>query len=115
VTTTAAGAAAERRVALHYRLRCYRILARNVRLGGGELDLVVRRGARVVFVEVKLKSGPSFGDPLEMVGAVKERRLMRAAEAWLAARPALAALDVSFEVAAVRGRRIERVPHAVGA
>ena len=40
----------------------------------------------------------------------KERRLRRAAEVFLARNRALAELDVAFEVAAVRGRRIERVP-----
>ena len=60
-STFARGRAAERRVAWHYRLRGYRILARNVRAGGVELDLIVRRGRRLVFCEVKLKEGPRFG------------------------------------------------------
>jgi putative endonuclease len=111
-STSAAGAAAERRAALHYRLRGYRLLARNARAGGNELDLVVRRGRRLVFVEVKAKSHAGFGDPVEMVDARKQRRLARAAEAWLAARPELSDLDVSFEVVAIRGVRVERIAHA---
>jgi putative endonuclease len=103
------GAEAERRVRLHYRLRGYRVLDANVRAGGNELDVVVRRGGRLVFCEVKMRSGDGFGDPWEAVGREKERRLRRAAEAFLARNPALARLDVGFEVAAVRGRRIERV------
>ena len=39
----------------HYRLRGYRILEQNVWMGGNELDLVVRRGMRLAFVEVKAK------------------------------------------------------------
>jgi Holliday junction resolvase-like predicted endonuclease len=50
--TRAAGAAVERRAALHYLLHGYRILARNAWVGGYELDLVVRRGRRLVFCEV---------------------------------------------------------------
>jgi Holliday junction resolvase-like predicted endonuclease len=42
------------------------------------------------------------------VGPEKARRIQQAAETWLAHRPALAELDVSFEVVAVRGRQIER-------
>ena len=38
---------------------------------GGELDIVARRGRCLVFCEVKSKTGDGFGDPLEMVGAVK--------------------------------------------
>jgi putative endonuclease len=72
----------------------------------------VRRGRVVRFVEVKQKLGPGFGDPLEMVTAEKQRRVRRAAEVWLAARPELAELDLGFDVVAVRGRRIERVAGA---
>jgi putative endonuclease len=109
-TRQVSGARAERRVRLHYRLRGYRVLDANVRAGGNELDVVVRRGNRLVFCEVKMRSGTGFGDPWEAVGTEKERRLRRAAEAFLARNPALASLDVVFEVAAVRGRRIERAP-----
>ena len=76
---------AERRAAWHYRLRGYRILGTNVWAGGNELDLIVRRGRRLVFCEVKGKSGAGFGDPLEMVGPEKLRRIRRAAETWLGA------------------------------
>ena len=62
------GTEEERRAARHYRLRGYRILGANVWAGGYELDLIARRGRRLVFCEVKGKSGPGFGDPLEMVG-----------------------------------------------
>ena len=74
------------------------------------MDVVVRRGQRLVFCEVKMRSGTGFGDPWEAVGPEKERRLRRAAEVFLARNRALAELEVVFEVAAVRGRRIERVP-----
>ena len=103
------GESAERRAAWHYRLRGYRIVARNVRAGGNELDLIVRRGRRLVFCEVKEKTGEGFGDPLEMVDAEKRRRVRRAATAWLAARPHDGQLDVAFEVVAVRGGRVSRV------
>ena len=103
------GIDAERRVRRYYRLRGYRVLAANARAGGNELDVVLRRGRRLVFCEVKARSGSAFGDAWEAVGREKERRLRRAAEGWLARRPELAALEVAFEVVAVRGRRIERV------
>ncbi len=105
-----AGAAAERRVRRHYRLRGYRIVATNTRAGGYELDIVARRGTTLVFCEVKSRSGPAFGDPLEAVGTEKARRVRRAAETFLAYRPDLSGLDVRLEVAAVRGNRVERVP-----
>ena len=99
----------ERRAARHYRLRGYRILGQNVWSGGYELDLIARRGRRVVFCEVKGKSGQGFGDPLEMVTEEKLRRLHRAAESWLAHRPELRELELRFEVVAVRAGALERI------
>ena len=101
--------AAERRAVWHYRLRGYRILATNAWAGGNELDIVARRGRRLVFCEVKSKGGAAYGDPAEMVDAEKQRRLRRAAETWLAARPHLAELAVSFDVIAVREQRLARI------
>jgi putative endonuclease len=106
------GHRAERRAVRHYRLRGYRILALNVWAGGNELDLVVRRGRRLAFVEVKEKAAADLGDPLEMVGPDKQRRLRRAAESWLAANPELGELETTFEVVAVRPDGVERVSEA---
>jgi putative endonuclease len=100
--------AAERRAWLHYRLRGYRILDANAWAGGNEVDLVVRRGRTLVFCEVKSKSHGRYGDPLEMVGPEKRRRIRRAAEAWLAAHPEGSGLEVRFDVVAVRGNRLQR-------
>ena len=106
------GAATERRAAWLYRLRGYRILATNLWVGGYELDLVARRGRRLVIVEVKGKSGEGWGDPLEMVDAEKQRRIRRAAEGLVARSPELEGLLVSFEVVAERAGRLERLRDA---
>ena len=111
-STRGAGAAAELRARWYYRLRGYRILAANAWAGGYELDLVVRRGRRLVFCEVKAKTDVAFGDPLEMVGAEKRRRLRRAAEAWLALHPERDGVEISFDVVAERNGRLERVADA---
>jgi putative endonuclease len=106
------GKRAERRAAWWYRLRGYRVLERNAWVGGYELDLVVRRGRRLVFCEVKAKGGAAFGTPEEMVGFEKQRRLRRAASAWLAVHPEAAGLDVSFDVVAVQAGRLRRLAQA---
>jgi putative endonuclease len=90
-------------------LRGYRVLAANVWIAGYELDLVALRWRTVVFCEVKSKSGTAWGDPLEMVTSEKQRRVRRAAEAWLDARREYAGHLVRFDVVAVRGRRLECV------
>ena len=106
------GQRAEQRAVWWYRVRGYRILATNVWVAGYELDIVVRRGRRLIFCEVKEKLGEGFGDPLEMVDDEKQRRLRLAAEAWLARHPETAELQVSFDVIAVRGGQLERVAQA---
>ena len=106
------GKRAERRAAWWYRLRAYRILDVNAWAGGYELDLVVRRGRRLVFCEVKEKTGPLFGPAVEMVDEEKQLRIRRAAEGWLAAHPEHAGLDVSFDVIAVQEGRLVRLAQA---
>jgi putative endonuclease len=108
-STTSVGREAERRARLHYRLRAYRVLDVNAWAGGYELDLVVRRGSRLVFCEVKAKGGGQYGEPFEMVGPEKIRRLTRAAETWLAAHPDCAELEVRFEALGIQRGRLSRV------
>jgi putative endonuclease len=88
------------------------VLAANTWAGGYELDLVVRRGRELVFVEVKAKTDASFVDPVEMVGREKRRRLRQAAESWLAAHPELDGLEITFDVVAERAGRLERLANA---
>ena len=86
------------------------MLGSNVWAGGYELDLVLRRGARLVFCEVKAKGGPGYGDPLEMITPEKVRRLARAGESWLAAHPEIARCEVSYEAIGFAAGRLQRVP-----
>jgi putative endonuclease len=86
------------------------VLGSNVWAGRYELDLVLRRGRRLVFCEVKAKGGRGFGDPLEMITDEKLRRLAEAGEAWLASHPESAGLEVSYEAIALRSGRLQRVP-----
>jgi putative endonuclease len=111
-STRAVGAEAERRARRFYRLRGYRVLEANARAGGNELDLVLRRGRTVVFCEVKAKLGDGYGDPADMVGPEKQRRVRRAALRWLAAHPGLADLEVRFDVVAVAPSGVERLADA---
>ncbi len=88
------------------------MIDRNRWVAGYELDLVARRGRTVVFCEVKFKSGPGWGDPIEMVTPEKVRRIRRAAETWLAFRPEYRGYAVRFDVIAVRGRELQCLQRA---
>lgn len=99
----------ERTAARHYRLRGYRILGANVHAGGHELDLVVRRGRRLVFVEVKERARDGYGGAAGAVDREKRRRVRKAAASWLQAHPETAELEIGFEVAAITDRHLERL------
>ncbi len=102
----------ERRAARHYRLRGWRVIGANVRVGRDELDLIVRRGRSLRIVEVKEKTGSGYGDPLEMIDGRKLEHIRRASIRWLAAHPELAGLDVGFEGVGISPRGLVRVPLA---
>lgn len=61
----------------------YRILARNVRLPGGEIDVIAREGSVVVFVEVKARASGAFGSAVAAVDARKRSTLRALAADWL--------------------------------
>ena len=73
----------ERLAAEHLARAGYRIVARNVRAGGVEIDIVAARPGLVVFVEVKTRRTRRFGLPEEAVDPAKCARLLRGARAWL--------------------------------
>lgn len=93
----ALGRAGERRAAWFYRLRGFSIVARNVSYRDGEIDLVVRRGRLVVFVEVKTRGQLSLGAPVEAVNRGKQLRIMKCAESWLVGQKA-EGCDIRFDV-----------------
>ena len=100
----------ERRALWHYRLRGYRIIGTNVRAGRNELDLIVRRGRELTFVEVKERRGVGFGGAIGAVDAEKRRRVRRAAQVWLSRNPQEPNVRIGFEVIAVDQGRLTRVP-----
>ena len=67
--------------------RGYRVVERNARTGAGEIDLVAEEAGTLCFVEIKARSGSSHGGALAAVGPAKQRRLVRAAQAWLLRHP----------------------------
>jgi putative endonuclease len=86
-TGRALGAAGEALAATHLEARGWRILARNVRAGGVEIDLVARRRSVLAIIEVKTRRNRFAGAPEEAVDAAKRARLVRGAAAWLHAHP----------------------------
>ena len=78
------GAAGETAAAEYLMRHGLAVIARNFRVRGGEIDLVCRDGSCTVFVEVRLRSGASFGGAAASITATKQARLILAARHWLA-------------------------------
>ena len=84
----------------HLKKAGYRILERNVRTKVGEIDLVAEEDGVLCFIEVKGRRGTGFGLPEEAVDAEKQRRVFRAAEAYLQSRR-LTDRQCRFDVVAI--------------
>jgi putative endonuclease len=105
------GAAGEERAAAWYVAAGYEIVARNWRCREGELDLVVRRGPELVFVEVKARRSDRFGIPAEAVTVAKQRRLRVLAGRFLQETGARAG-SLRFDVVAILGGDLEVIQAA---
>jgi putative endonuclease len=89
------GISAESRAAAFLVAKGFRILARRWRSPVGEIDIVARRRALLIFVEVKARA--SLDEAAEAVTDRQQRRIVAAAEAWLAARPDDSVRDMRFD------------------
>jgi putative endonuclease len=104
------GRFAESLAAMWLRLRGYRIVGRNVRVAGREVDVVARRGRTLVVCEVKARRSVSRGAPAEAIDLRKQRRLREAGEVLLAVHDGVERLR--FDVIAVDGLRVTHFPAA---
>jgi putative endonuclease len=80
-----------------------RPLASNANYRGGELDLVMRDGDGIVFVEVRYRSGKDFGGGAMSIDARKRRKLVLAAQLFLASHRRLADAPCRFDVIVADG------------
>lgn len=79
----ALGARAESLVCRHLEDAGYRIVARNVRVGRKEIDIIARRRRLLVFCEVRARATGAFLSPLETIDARKAAHVREAARAWM--------------------------------
>jgi putative endonuclease len=105
------GLSAESRAALLLIAKAYRILARRWKTPFGEIDIVARRRGVLVFVEVKARG--SIDEAVEAVTERTKRRIIGAAELWLARNPQHANGAIRFDVVVVTPGKMPR--HIVNA
>jgi putative endonuclease len=109
--TTQAGHAAESAACRHLEDQGLQLIARNYRSPFGEIDLIMRDAATLVFVEVRQRRSEAFGTPAETVGTRKQAKLRATAEHYLQQHPRESQNPCRFDILAItdetRGRRIE--------
>jgi putative endonuclease len=103
VTTRDTGALWEDAALTHLMRSGLQLLTRNFSCRQGELDLVMREGECVVFIEVRYRASHARGDGAASVGASKRAKLVHAAQVWLLAHPRLATAPCRFDVVGCTG------------
>ncbi len=94
----------------------YRLITRNFHTRFGEVDLVVERNKKLIFVEVKLKIGEEFGTPEEMITKHKLRQIEMTGQSFLMKYPEYEKFYESMQIDAVcivmdTNREVLRMDH----
>jgi putative endonuclease len=103
MNTTQVGAWAEQMAWLYLQQRGWQLVERNFFCKGGELDLIVRKGKVLAFVEVKYRKRPTMGGAVASLSPTKQHHLIHSAQVFLQRYPLLNSLDCRFDLIAISG------------
>jgi len=90
----------------------WEIIERNYYSGHAEVDIIAKDGTFIVFVEVKMRSGTTFGTPIEFVNEAQVERIFNVAENWVQENEA-AHLPLRFDIIGIlkKGRKLPEITH----
>ena len=103
MNTTQVGAWAEEIAWQHIQQHGWKLVERNFFCKGGELDIIVRKGDVLAFVEVKYRKRQTMGGALASLSSAKQRHLIHSAKVFLQRYPLLSNLDCRFDLIAISG------------
>lgn len=106
------GSLYEKQAAAYLKKQGLRIVESNYRFRGGEIDLIARDGAYIVFVEVKYRSTGCSGDALCAVDKAKQRMISKTAKFYLTVRRRNVDLPCRFDVVGIDGNEIHWIKNA---
>lgn len=112
MNTSTSGALAEEQAAHYLEEKGYRLLARNFRATGGEIDIVCSWGKMLVFVEVKERASNAFGGPIAAVTPTKQKRVAHAAVQFIKINKKLSYDSIRFDVICILPAGIEHIENA---
>lgn len=108
------GTCYEQQAAAYLKLQGYELIEHNYYCRLGEIDLIARDGAYLVFAEVKYRRTPVSGSAAESVNRAKQRRIYQCAEVYMKKHGISFYHPVRFDVIAVDGDRITLIKNAFG-
>ncbi len=112
MNTTTQGALAEEQAATYLVQKGYKIVARNFRTTGGELDIVAQLRNTLVVVEVKQRASNAFGGPLAAVTRTKQKRISYASTQFIKTHQNLKFDEIRFDVICILPAEIEHIENA---
>ena len=96
------GQKGEDRAAKYLKSKGYKILERNCKSKYGEIDLICKDKDKIVFVEVKTRTNPAFGSPIDAVDFRKQKKLKNLALEWLSEKGWFEKKEIRFDVIGIR-------------
>lgn len=102
----------EDRAAQHLQRAGLKLLGRNVRYRGGELDLVMQEQDALVFVEVRVRNNTRYGSGADSVTVRKQQRLILAAQLYLQQHPEHQRRACRFDVVSITGTDLQWLKNA---
>lgn len=105
------GRSYEELAARYFEEQNYKVLNRNYQAGHKEIDLIIRQGNVIAFVEVKAAKSKSMGHPAERVTKKKRNNLIKAAQQYMTEND-LTGADLRFDVVTFLDGKIEYYPDA---
>ncbi len=109
------GAAAEDAALRLLQRRGLKLVARNARFRGGELDLVMRLGELLVIVEVRARGPSRYASAVESIDRRKRAKILLAAQMFVAEHPEHADRALRFDVVAYDGEQVQWIENAFDA
>ncbi len=106
------GSEQEERAAHYLEEQGMQIIARNYRIRSGEIDLIARDGAYLVFVEVKYRADASMGSPFAAVDIRKQNQILRTAQHFMLRFGYSEDTPCRFDVVGIMGSDIEHIKDA---
>jgi putative endonuclease len=109
--TRTIGNEGENRVAQQLECEGFAIVARNYTITTGEIDIIARKDALTIFVEVKTRSTAANFDLSEVISRSKQKKIMYAAKHWIMRHPSTTS-SYRFDVALIVHEEVTYIPDA---